>query len=63
MGTNGLLPDGTIPTEDNLKDIFRQNGIPIGKPKRTEPFGNEDCICGSGLRYDMCCSKNKMRVV
>ncbi len=42
---------------DYLKTILHVAGVPI---KRTEPFGNEDCPCQSGLRYDMCCSLNKM---
>ena len=63
MGTNNLLPDGLIATDDVLKDLFRKQGIKIGKPEKTEPNGNEPCVCGSGIRYDLCCSKNKMRVV
>jgi len=58
-----LLSDGTLATDDNLENIFREQGIEIGKPEKTEPFGNEECICGSGIRYDLCCSKNKQRIM
>ncbi len=58
-----LLPDGTIPTDDVMKRLFRDSGIEVKKEERTEPFGNDPCPCGSGVRYDLCCSKNKMRVV
>ena len=63
MGTNGLLSDGTLATDDNLKNMFRDQGIEIKKPKKTEPNGNEECTCGSGIRYDLCCSPNKQRIM
>jgi uncharacterized protein YchJ len=52
-----LLPDGTIPTDDVLKSMFRQQGINVveEQPERTEPWGNKRCPCGSGIRYDCCC--------
>lgn len=48
-----VTPDTVISDED-LKTIFRRQGIPV-KSNRTEPFGNEDCPCGSEIRYDLCC--------
>lgn len=42
---------------DHLKTMLQIAGVSV---KRTEPFGNADCPCGSGNRYDMCCSKNKL---
>ncbi len=60
---SSLLPDGTIATDDVLKDLFRNQGIELAKPEQTAPFGNEPCICGSGIRYDLCCSENKQRVI
>ena len=42
---------------DHLKTMLQVSGVPV---KRTEPFGNADCTCGSKLRYDMCCSPRKM---
>lgn len=58
-----LLPDGSIATDDVLKEIFRNEGIEIAKPEKTEPNGNEECTCGSGVRYDLCCSPNKQRIM
>lgn len=45
--------------QDGLYDHLRSAGVNVER-KRTEPFGNEDCVCGSGIRYDMCCSKKKL---
>lgn len=45
-------------TDDELKALFRQNGIPI---KKENPYGNEECTCGSGQRYDMCCSEAQLK--
>ena len=58
----GLLPDGTLQTDDRMKQLFRQSGIPVIEPKlpKTEPFGNEECMCGSGKRFDMCCSSRRL---
>lgn len=43
--------------------MFRNQGIEIAKPEKTEPFGNEPCTCGSEIRYDLCCFKNKQRIM
>jgi uncharacterized protein YecA (UPF0149 family) len=49
--------EGKIPTEDNLKQFLQKAGVPV---KKTKPFGNDPCPCGSGSRYDMCCSERKL---
>ncbi len=58
-GLNSLLPSKKVPTvsDKDMKAFLQSAGVPV---KKTKPFGNDPCPCGSGNRYDMCCSENKL---
>ena len=45
--------------QEGLKTHLQRQGVKVTNT-RTEQYGNTDCVCGSGKRYDMCCSPRKM---
>ena len=46
-------PVSTAHAAERVKAMLDASGVPLRKRIR----GNQDCPCGSGKRYDLCCKE------